>query len=180
LGNQLGYGERQGADSNRPEIQARLVLQFQLDRAPGVVPAQLIVSGVHGKRKANVLAAAVPDAFKSFFPTGASVGSARYGLTAEAQLPTRVFTLLLKAYNGQDLRFYFVNGLFSNFNDTFGLTATASALSIDGSSSVIFGINGSGEHVVAPQRRGFHGFGICEICGAFYCQRRNRFRPLPP
>jgi hypothetical protein len=151
-GNQLSYGERQGADSNKPEIQGRLVLQFQLDRAPGVVPAQLIISGVHGWRKANVLAASVPDTFKSAFPTGASVSSERYGLTAEAQLPTRFFTLLLKGYNGQDLRFYFVNGLFSNYNDTFGLTATASAPSIDGSSTVIFGINGSGVPVVAPQR----------------------------
>jgi len=100
----------------------------------------------------RVLAASVPDTFKSFFPTGASVTSDRYGLTAEAQLPTRIFTLLLKAYNGEDLRFYFVGGLFSNFNDIFGLTGTASTTSIDGSSTVVFGINGSGEHVIAPQR----------------------------
>src|SRR4029077_18758712 len=29
IGNQLGFGERQGADSGRPEMQARLVAQFQ-------------------------------------------------------------------------------------------------------------------------------------------------------
>jgi hypothetical protein len=152
IGNQLAYGERQGADSNRPEIQARMVLQFQLDRAPGVVPAQLIVSGVHGRREAIVLAANIPTDFKSAFPTGASVASSRYGLTAEAQLPTRYFTLLLKGYNGEDLRFYFVNGLFSNFNDTFGLTGTAAATSIDGSSTVVFGLDNRGMPVVAPQR----------------------------
>ncbi len=152
ISNQLAFGERQGADSNRPEIQARLVLQFQLDRAPGVVPAQLIVSGVHGRREAIVLAANVPAAFRSAFPTGATASSSRYGLTAEAQLPTRYFTLLLKGYNGEDLRFYFVNGLFSNFNDVFGLTETASASSIDGSSTIVFGFNSSGVPVVAPQR----------------------------
>ena len=152
IGNQLAFGERQGADSNKPEIQGRLVLQFQLDRAPGVAPAQLIVSGVHGSRKAIVLAANVPADFKSAFPTGAAVSSDRYGLSAEAQLPTRFFTLLLKGYNGEDLRFYFVDELFSNFNDIAGLTGTASAASIDGSSTVFFGIDGSGNHIVAPQR----------------------------
>jgi hypothetical protein len=152
LGNQLAYGERQGADSNQPEIQGRLVFQFQLDHAAGVAPAQFILSGVHGRRKAIVLAANVPEAFKSAFPRGATIESERYGLTAEAQLPTRYFTLLLKAYNGQDLRFYFVNGLFSNFNDTVGLTGTASASSIDGSSTVIFGLNHAGLPAMAPQR----------------------------
>jgi hypothetical protein len=42
VADQLGYGEKQGADSGRPEVQARLVTQFQLDKAPGVAPAQLI------------------------------------------------------------------------------------------------------------------------------------------
>src|SRR6266536_4488888 len=40
LGNQIGFGERQGTDSARPEVEARLVAQFQLDPAPGVAPAQ--------------------------------------------------------------------------------------------------------------------------------------------
>mgnify|MGYP001770928474 CR=1 FL=1 len=54
IGNQLAYGERQGADSQRPEIQGRFVLQFQLDRAPGVAPAQLIASFMQGARRAIV------------------------------------------------------------------------------------------------------------------------------
>lgn len=152
ISNQLAFGERQGADSNTPEIQGRFVTQFQLDRAPGVVPAQLIVSGTYGKREAIILAANVPAAFKSAFPTGATAGSSRYGLSAEAQLPTRFFTLLLKGFNGEDLRFYFSGDLFSNFNDTFGLSGTATAPSIDGSSTVVFGLNGSGVPTVAPQR----------------------------
>jgi hypothetical protein len=151
IGNQLGYGERQGADSDKPEIQGRLVTQWQLDTAPGVVPAQFIVSGTYGSRKAIVPAANVPVAFKTAFPHGAEVSSNRYGLSVEAQLPTRYFTLLAKGYNGEDLRFYFVGGLFSNFNDVFGLTGTATAASIDGSSNVVFGLNASGAATVAPQ-----------------------------
>ncbi len=60
MDNQLGYGERQGADSARPEIQSRVVTQWQLDKAVGVAPAQLIFSGVEGERTALVRAADVP------------------------------------------------------------------------------------------------------------------------
>ena len=152
ISDQLAIGERQGADSNRPEIQGRLVTQFQLDNAPGVAPAQFVLSGTYGRRQAIVLAANVPAAFKTAFPRGATVDSSRYGLSAEVQLPTRYFTLLAKGFNGEDLRFYFVGNLLSNFNDVFGLTGVALAPSIDGSSNVAFGFDGSGAAVVAPQR----------------------------
>src|SRR5208282_5276720 len=46
LTGQLGEAEREGADSGRPELEARLVLQFQLDKAKGVAPAQLLWDGV--------------------------------------------------------------------------------------------------------------------------------------
>jgi len=128
------------------------VTEFQLDPAPGVVPAQLIVSGTYGSRTAIVTAAAVPAGFRAAFPHGAEVSSSRNGFSVEAQLPTRWFTLLLKGFTGGDLRFYFVGTLFSNFNDVFGLSQTASALSIDGSSTVVFGLNSSGSPSVAPQR----------------------------
>ncbi len=171
--NQLGYGERQGADSNRPEIQGRIVTQWQLDKAPGVVPAQFIVSGTYGRREAIVLAANVPAAFKTAFPHGATVDSSRYGVSAELQLPTRYFTLLAKAYNGEDLRFYFTGNLFSNFNDPYGLTSTSTVASIDGSSNVIFGLDASGNPAIAPQRPvraagGFAdlGFPLSRIFGA--------------
>jgi hypothetical protein len=159
IGNQLGFGERQGADSGKPEIQARFVTQFQLDGAPGVAPAQIIVSGVHGTRTATVLAASVPAAFKAAFPTGAQVESDRNAWTGEIQLPTRFATVIAKYWNGSDLRFYFVNQLLSNFNDTTGLTATETAQSVDGSSTVIFGLLG-GVPTIAPQRpvRGQGGF----------------------
>jgi hypothetical protein len=151
VGNQLGYGERQGADSGRPEVQGRLVTQWQLDRAPAVAPAQLIFSFVQGERRAIVPAANVPTAFKAAFPGGASVSSDRIGYSAELQLPTRYFTLLAKWFNGKDLRFYFVGELYSNFNDTAGMTNLTTVASVDGASNVVFGtVNGVAS--VAPQR----------------------------
>ncbi len=159
LGLQLGFGERQGVDSGRPEVQGRLVLQFQLDTAKGVAPAQIIVSAMQGRRTAVVRAGDVPSAFLSAFPRGARTSSDRYGWTAEFQLPTRYATLIGKYYNGEDLRFYFGGQLFSNYNDTLGLFGTASGLSIDGSSTVVFGCTVSvdgpcpaGLAKVAPQR----------------------------
>ncbi len=150
-GNQLGFGERQGVDSQRPEVQGRFVTQFQLDRAPGVVPAQLIASFMQGARKAIVTRAAVPAAFQAAFPQGVEVESSRYGYTLEAQLPTRYVTVIAKYYSGEDLRFYFAGQLFSTFNDTTGLTGVATAPSIDGSSTVAFGLL-NGTPVVADQR----------------------------
>jgi hypothetical protein len=44
VADQLGDGERQGADSGRPAYQGRVVFQGVLDKAPGVVPAELIFS----------------------------------------------------------------------------------------------------------------------------------------
>jgi hypothetical protein len=158
ISNQLGYGERQGPDSNRPEYQGRLVFQAQLDHAKGVPPAQLIFSGFEGRRTAIVLASAVPTAtettpnYHSAFPTGISAGSKQDGWDAEWQLPTSWFTLVGKFYSGADLRYYFAGQLYSFFNDTKGLTNTVTVASEDGASSVILGVNGSGQMVVAPQR----------------------------
>ncbi len=144
IGNQLGYGERQGVDSAVPEIQARLVFQFQLDHAPGVAPAQIIASGVHGDRTQMILATGVPATFAAAFPKGLTVNSQRNALTGEVQLPTRWFTLIGKYYNGTDLRYYFGGQLFSEFNVTTGLTSTATGLSIDGSGPTpVFGCLGT-------------------------------------
>ena len=79
LANQLGYGERQGQDNAKPEIEGRAVLQFQLDKAPGVVPAQILWSGFYSGRQATVLASAVPAAFKADFPRGVDNNSNGYG-----------------------------------------------------------------------------------------------------
>lgn len=151
VANQLSFGERQGADSQQPGIQGRAVLQWQLDKAASVSPAQFIVSFEHARRTAIVTAANVPVAFRSAFPSGAEVSSSSNGYSAEIQLPTRFVTLVGKYYAGSDLRFFFAGQLLSNFNDTFGLTSTATATSIDGSSTVVFGLD-NGVAVVAPQR----------------------------
>ena len=159
VANQLAFGERQGADSQQPSVQGRAVFQWQLDRAANVVPAQIIFSFEHARRTAIVTAANVPAGFKSAFPSGAEVSSSSNGYSAEFQLPTRVVTLVGKYYSGSDLRFYLAGQLLSNFNDTAGLTSTATATSIDGASTVVFGLL-NGVPVVAPQRpvRGQGGF----------------------
>ena len=151
VGNQLAFGERQGADSQRPGIQGRAVLQWQLDKAASVAPAQLIFSFEHARRTAIVTAANVPVAFRPAFPSGAEVSSNSNGYSAEFQLPTHFVTVVGKYYAGSDLRFYLAGQLLSNFNDTAGLTNTASAVSIDGASTVVFGLD-NGIPVVAPQR----------------------------
>jgi len=151
ISDQLGYGERQGPDSDSPQMEGRIVGQWQLDHAPGVAPAQLIVSFEEGHRTAVVLASAVPTAFKSAFPTGATVGSPTNGVDFEWQLPSHWVTLIGKVYSGSDLRYYFAGQLFSNYNSIFGLTGTADATSIDGGSTVVFGRDASGAAVVAPQ-----------------------------
>jgi len=84
----------------------------------------------------------VPAAFAAAFPKGARINSKRDAWTAEVQLPTRWFTLIGKYYNGSDLRYYFAGQLFSEFNDTTGLINTATAQSIDGASTVVFGCRG--------------------------------------
>jgi hypothetical protein len=151
VSNQLGFGERQGTDSQRPGIQGRAVFQWQLDKAENVAPAQFIVSLEHARRTAIVTAASVPAAFRSAFPSGAEISSNSDGYSAEFQLPTHFLTVVGKYYAGSDLRFFLAGQLLSNFNDTAGLTGTATATSIDGASTVVFGLL-NGVPVVAPQR----------------------------
>jgi hypothetical protein len=159
VADQLGFGERQGADSSRPGLQGRFVTQWQLDKAAGVAPAEFIVSFEHARRTAIVTAANVPAQFRSAFPAGAEVSSDSNAYSLELQLPTRFVTLSGKYYSGSDLRFYLGGQLLSNFNDTAGLTSTASAPSIDGASTVVFGLL-NGVPSIAPQRpvRGQGGF----------------------
>jgi len=151
VANQLAFGERQGVDSQQPGVQGRTVFQWQLDKAANVSPAQFIVSFEHARRRAIVTAANVPAAFRAAFPSGAEVGSSSNGFSVETQLPTHFVTVVAKYYNGSDLRFFLAGQLLSNFNDTAGLTGTATAASIDGASTVVFGLR-NGVPVVAPQR----------------------------
>ncbi len=155
ISNELGYGERQGPDANRPEIQGRIVGQWQLDHATGVAPAQIIFSGFNGKRTATVLAAAIATsapAYASTFARGVVASSKQDGWDGEWQLPTRWFTLTGKVYSGADLRWFFGGQLYSFFNDTHGLTSTATVASMDGASNIVLGTTAGGQQVVAPER----------------------------
>jgi hypothetical protein len=169
LASQIGYGERQGADYAKPELESRVVLQFQLDKAPGVVPAQILWSGFYSGRQATVLASAVPldtankanpDFYKAAYPRGYDATSNGYGNQLALSLPTRWFTLVASGYQGADLRFFFGGETLSNYNQAGGLTAVADGFSVDRSSTVLFGTNAAGDAVVAPQRpvRGYGGF----------------------
>src|SRR6202011_4754098 len=142
--NQLGYGERQGSDSNNLQYSARAVLQVQLDPAPAVAPAQILASGFETHRAAIVLHSAIAapagssaatiaayDAVKAAFPTGATDRSTGYGGQIAVQLPTRWATVVASAYRGGDLRFFFGTQTLSNFNDTGGLTNVITVPSVD-------------------------------------------------
>ncbi|MGB7554884.1 MAG: hypothetical protein WBM04_10960 [Candidatus Korobacteraceae bacterium] len=160
LASQIGYGERQGQDNAKPEIEGRAVLQFQLDKAPGVVPAQILWSGFYSGRQATVLASAVPTAYKADFARGVDNNSNGYGNQIAISLPTRWLTVVASGYMGADLRFFFGGQLLSNYNQAAGLTNKANGLSVDGASTVVFGTNAAGAAVIAPQEavRGYGGF----------------------
>jgi Skp family chaperone for outer membrane proteins len=169
LASQIGYGERQGADWGKPELESRVVLQFQLDPAPGVVPAQVLWSGFYTGRQATVLASAIPldtanitnpDFYRTSFPRGYDATSNGYGNQLAVSLPTRWFTVVASGYQGADLRFFFGGETLSNYNQAGGLIATADGFSVDRSSTVIFGTNAAGQAVAAPQLpvRGYGGF----------------------
>ena len=68
LQGQIAQAEREGADSGRPEFEGRLALQFQLDKAPGVAPAQIFWCGFRGKRT-SIVATAVTRLQRAVCPT---------------------------------------------------------------------------------------------------------------
>ena len=140
LAAQLGQGEREGADSDRPEYEGRVALSYQLDKAKGVTPAQIALSGFHSRRTsivpnssylvnpsnyADCAASTNPLAcsLESQFPTGFQASSPMWGGQVVAQIPTRWFTLVASAYRGGDLRFFLGGQLNTYFTDVGGLTA---------------------------------------------------------
>jgi hypothetical protein len=168
LAGQIGQGERQGADSGRPELEARATLQFQLDKAPAVAPAQLIWSGFYGTRKSivtNDAMGAGPSAYQTAFANGFTTSSHMYGNQLALQLPTRWATLVLSGYFGGDLRFFFGGQVNTYYTNTAGLSNVKSYTTVDGgplaaAGSAALGTNAAGQVVVAPQQpiRGFGGF----------------------
>ena len=150
LAAQLGQGEREGADSDRPEWEGRAALSFQLDKAKGVAPAQIALAGFRARRtsivpnssyltspsdyadcadSSNPLACSLESAF----PNGFQSSSKLWGGQIVAQLPTRWFTLVATAYRGGDLRFYLGGQINTFFTDTGNMTAaTAPYVTADG------------------------------------------------
>jgi hypothetical protein len=175
LAGQLAQAEREGADSGRPELEGRVVLQFQADKAPAVAPAQIIFSGVEGRRTSVVPnssyfnasgACLIPANYCAAFPNGFTASSNIYGVQGAIQIPTRWFTLVASAYRGGDLRFFFGGQVNTFATDTSGLTNIQGPFStLDGgplaaAGGAVLGTNSSGQVVVAPQRaiRAFGGF----------------------
>jgi len=171
LAGQLAQAEREGADSGRPEVEGRIALQFQLDKAPAVAPAQIILSGVQGRRTSIVPSSAMTgSAFCTGSPTstycanGFTASSDIWGGHLAVQLPTRWFTLVASAYRGGDLRFFFGGQVNSYATDTSGLTNIQGPFeTLDGGCLVaagcaVLGTNASGQVVVAPQKP-IHAFG---------------------
>ena len=163
LGNQLGYGERQGADSARPEVQARVVAQFQLDPAPGVAPAQLIVSGVQSRRAATVLKSAIPlcvvdevncimgTEFQEAFPRGYRASSERYGVIRRSRNCRPAMSRLPQTSTAEPTCASSSRGNCSRTLMTLpGRPHRRSLSRVDGSSAVVFGFDASGKAVAAP------------------------------
>jgi hypothetical protein len=146
---QIGEGERQGADSGRPEYEARAVLQFQLDKAPGVAPAQLLWSGYEARRSSittdlglaggNYTAAQQAELNGTQFQNGFTDSSNLFGNQLAIQLPTRWFTFVASAFRGGDMRFMFAGQLDTNFTDVSGLYQVQSFATVDGVAGTVSG-----------------------------------------
>jgi len=170
LAGQIAQAEREGADSGRPEVEGRAVLQFQLDDARGVAPAQILFTGFQGKRTSLVpnsaYTATTPASYVAAFPNGFSASSNLYGGQVSLQLPTRWLTLSGSAYRGGDLRFFFGGQVNSYATNVAGLTNLQGPFStLDGgplaaAGGAVLGTNSAGQVVVAPQVpiRAFGGF----------------------
>jgi hypothetical protein len=180
LAAQLGQGEREGADADRPEWEGRLALSFQLDKAPGVAPAQIALAGFHSRRTSIVPNSSyclppatcgadttvIPASYEAAFPNGFQASSTMWGGQIVAQLPTRWATLVASVYKGGDMRFYFGGQINSFFTDVSGLTnvvgpfETADGGPLAAQGGTVLGTNAAGNVVVAPQKpiQGFGGF----------------------
>ena len=182
LAAQLGQGEREGADSDRPEWEGRAALSYQVDKATGVAPAQIALAGFHSRRTSIVpnsdycpltgCPATNPDGtptpanYQAAFPNGFQASSPMWGGQIVAQLPTRWFTLVATAYRGGDLRLYLGGQLNTFATDTGGLKnvvgpfETADGGPLAAAGGAVLGTNAAGQVVVAPQRpiRAFGGF----------------------
>jgi hypothetical protein len=131
----------------KPEVESRVVLQFQLDKAPGVVPAQILWSGFYSGRQMTVLSCGRSGDLRCRrFQTASTSTATVMATSSQSQLPTRWATVVASAYAGADLRFFFGGQTLSYYNQAAGLTNTADGYSVDYNPAV-FGTNAAGHAV---------------------------------
>ena len=130
---QIGEGEREGADSDRPEVEGKLAFQWQLDKAPAVAPAQIFWSGYEGKRTSITTKGNLADFADvlNTFPSGFTNSSHMYGNQLAVQLPTRWATLVFSSWRGSDMRFMLGGQLNTYLTDTTGLYNVAFVPTVD-------------------------------------------------
>jgi hypothetical protein len=129
---QIGEGEREGADSGRPEFEGKVALQFQLDKAPAVSSAQIFWSGFEGKRTSITTSANITGTnILATFPNGFTNSSHMFGNQIAVQLPTRWLTLVASAYRGGDMRFMLAGQLNTFLTDTTGLYGVVQVPTVD-------------------------------------------------
>jgi len=132
---QIGEGEREGADSGRPELEARAILQFKLDKAPAVAPAQLIWSGYEARRTAITTSGNISGPYAkdilSQYPGGFTNSSNMSGNQLAVQLPTRWFTFVASGYRGADMRFMLAGQLNTYYTDTTNLYSVQAVQTVD-------------------------------------------------
>jgi hypothetical protein len=159
---QVGEAERQGADSDRPELNAGLTFQFRLDKAPAVAPAQIFWTAMYGRRS-SIVPNTSEDLIGDEYPTalvagtplakGFTASSTMYGNQIAAQLPTRWFTFVLSGYRGGDMRQELGGQLTTNYTDTTHLFAIPLVNANGGSPASFF--LGTGMDNVAGTLSGF-------------------------
>ena len=127
------FGGRGGPESNQPELQTRLVFQFPLSHATGVLPSQIIFSADHARRAEIIERSVLPAGpILAAFPNGVRLESTRNAWSAEVQLPTPFITLVSKYYRGGDLRYFFMGQFNDVFTDLGRATPLGSAVSFSG------------------------------------------------
>lgn len=177
---QVGEAERQGADSDRPELNAGLTMQFRLDKAPAVAPAQIFWTGMYGRRR-SIVANNAEDLIGDEYPTalvagtplakGFTASSAMYGNQIAAQLPTRWFTLVVSGYRGADMRQVLGGQLTTNYTNTTGLFPIPLVNANGGTPAPFF--LGTGADNVAGTLSGFALLGCKVNPGAGTCAPAN-------
>ena len=177
---QVGEAERQGADSDSPELNAGLTLQFRLDQAPSVAPAQIFWTGMYGRRS-SIVPNTEEDLVGDEYPTalvagtplakGFTASSDMYGNQVAAQLPTRWFTLVVSGYRGADMREVLGGQLTTNYTNTTSLFPIP-LINVNGSTPAPFFL-GTGLDNVAGTLSGFALLGCNVNPGTATCPSGN-------